>query len=283
MPALSPEHLAQFIGVGLKRVDVDLTRFEPLAFVGLVIFHPELPSSCSDGGIRPSIRACRRRCCCWSVSSEPSRAGVPAAAIGSEISSLRTYPFSCGVSPQLGSDRGSWSELSKSREGCAAACLAAARWRRAGQFRPPRFRAWNSAPRRLGQVEPVPGYPRRPVPRAEDAAKALRKRTLTNLYNARPQWLADANAALDAAVAGAYGWPADISGDHAGPAARARHQPLRGPSARTPAGRTPPCRGIARWGNVVRFALLSSYQTDGGVGRTHAHALRHSEAGAGSG
>ena len=29
------------------------------------------------------------------------------------------------------------------------------------------------------------GYPERPVPRDEDAAKALRKRTLTNLYNAR--------------------------------------------------------------------------------------------------
>ena len=32
--------------------------------------------------------------------------------------------------------------------------------------------------------EPVPGYPKRPVPRNEDAAKALKKRTLTNLYNA---------------------------------------------------------------------------------------------------
>ena len=38
--------------------------------------------------------------------------------------------------------------------------------------------------------EPVPGYPKRPVPRDEDAAMALKKRTLTNLYNARPQWLA---------------------------------------------------------------------------------------------
>ena len=63
--------------------------------------------------------------------------------------------------------------------------------------------------------EPVPGYPRRPVPRDEDAAKALRKRTLTNLYNARPQWLADAHATLDAAVAAAYGWPTDITDDHA--------------------------------------------------------------------
>ena len=34
--------------------------------------------------------------------------------------------------------------------------------------------------------EPVPGYPKRAVPRDEDAAKALKKRTLTNLYNARP-------------------------------------------------------------------------------------------------
>ena len=63
--------------------------------------------------------------------------------------------------------------------------------------------------------EPVPGYPKRPVPRDETAAKELKKRTLTNLYNARPQWLADAHADLDAAVAAAYGWPADISEDDA--------------------------------------------------------------------
>ena len=63
--------------------------------------------------------------------------------------------------------------------------------------------------------EPVPGYPKRPVPRNEDAAKALKKRTLTNLYNARPQWLVDAHQALDAAVVAAYGWPADIADDEA--------------------------------------------------------------------
>ena len=63
--------------------------------------------------------------------------------------------------------------------------------------------------------EPVPSYPKRPVPRDEDAAKALKKRTLTNLYNARPQWLADAHAALDAAVASAYGWPVDIADEDA--------------------------------------------------------------------
>ena len=63
--------------------------------------------------------------------------------------------------------------------------------------------------------EPVPGYPKRPVPRDEVAAKELKKRTLTNLYNARPQWLADAHATLDAAVAAAYGWDAEISEDDA--------------------------------------------------------------------
>ena len=61
--------------------------------------------------------------------------------------------------------------------------------------------------------EPVSGYPKRPIPRDEEAAKALKKRTLTNLYNARPQWLADAHEALDDAVATAYGWPVDISDD----------------------------------------------------------------------
>ena len=63
--------------------------------------------------------------------------------------------------------------------------------------------------------EPVPGYPKRPVPRDEDTAKALKKRTLTNLYNLRPQWLADAHDALDAAVAAAYGWSEKISHEDA--------------------------------------------------------------------
>ena len=63
--------------------------------------------------------------------------------------------------------------------------------------------------------EPVPGYPLRPVPRDKKAATALKKRTLTNLYNARPQWLLDAHAELDAAVAAAYGWPSDITDDAA--------------------------------------------------------------------
>jgi hypothetical protein len=37
----------------------------------------------------------------------------------------------------------------------------------------------------------------------------LKKRTLTNVYNARPAWLDAADARLDAAVAEAYGWGED--------------------------------------------------------------------------
>ena len=49
------------------------------------------------------------------------------------------------------------------------------------------------------RIEPKPGL-------SEVDAKALAKRTLTNLYNQRPAWLAQAHAQLDAAVAAAYGW-----------------------------------------------------------------------------
>ncbi len=67
--------------------------------------------------------------------------------------------------------------------------------------------------RRVPEVVPLgmahSPYPDRIEPRhdlSEQDAKALQKRTLTNLYNARPAWLAQAHEALDAAVAAAYGW-----------------------------------------------------------------------------
>jgi hypothetical protein len=55
----------------------------------------------------------------------------------------------------------------------------------------------------LIRIEPevVPGYPDRILPKDADSAAILAKRTLTNLYNQRPQWLADAHKALDQAVA----------------------------------------------------------------------------------
>ena len=53
-------------------------------------------------------------------------------------------------------------------------------------------------------------YPRL-EPRDADCAAKLKKRTLTNLYNERPTWLDLAHKKLDAAVAAAYGWPADLT------------------------------------------------------------------------
>jgi hypothetical protein len=74
--------------------------------------------------------------------------------------------------------------------------------------------AWLN-PRDLVQHVPevVPGYPDRILPVDDGAAAILKKRTLTNLYNERPAWLDHAHRDLDAAVAAAYGWPADLPDD----------------------------------------------------------------------
>ena len=62
---------------------------------------------------------------------------------------------------------------------------------------------------RVPEVVPVgmsmSPYPDRIVARP-GYERELAKRTLTNLYNLRPAWLAEAHAAIDAAVARAYGW-----------------------------------------------------------------------------
>jgi hypothetical protein len=55
------------------------------------------------------------------------------------------------------------------------------------------------------RIEPKPGI-------SEHDLKALQKRTLTNLYNAKPAWLSMAHQQLDLAVASAYGW-ADYRAD----------------------------------------------------------------------
>nr|ART38035.1 F103 [uncultured bacterium] len=71
--------------------------------------------------------------------------------------------------------------------------------------------AWLNPPEWTQRVpEVLPGYPERILPRPGFEAH-LKKRTLTQLYNTRPAWLANAHHALDQAVAAAYGWPADLS------------------------------------------------------------------------
>ena len=72
--------------------------------------------------------------------------------------------------------------------------------------------AWLNPPEwteRVPEVVPlgmsVSPYPD-PIVARPGFEKDLAKRTLTNLYNARPAWLAQAHATLDASVAAAYGW-----------------------------------------------------------------------------
>jgi hypothetical protein len=72
--------------------------------------------------------------------------------------------------------------------------------------------AWLNPPEwseRVPEVVPLgmdhSPYPDRIVAKPGNE-RELAKRTLTNLYNQRPAWLAQAHGALDAAVAAAYGW-----------------------------------------------------------------------------
>lgn len=60
--------------------------------------------------------------------------------------------------------------------------------------------------------EAAAGFPARPVAKPGQEA-ALKKRTLTNLYNERPKWLANLHTALDRATAAAYGWEWPLTDD----------------------------------------------------------------------
>ena len=65
---------------------------------------------------------------------------------------------------------------------------------------PPEWVDWVITPE-----EEKAGFPKRPMAKPGHEAD-VKKRTLTNLYNARPAWLDLAHKELDAAVAEAYGW-----------------------------------------------------------------------------
>lgn len=112
---------------------------------------------------------------------------------------FETFPFPEGLTPNM--------PASDYAEDPRAKAIAAAA-EELDQLR----QRWLNPPE-LVRIEPevVPGFPDRILPVDEKAAAILKKRTLTNLYNERPAWLANAHRALDEAVAAAYGWPADLS------------------------------------------------------------------------
>lgn len=110
---------------------------------------------------------------------------------------FETFPFPEGLTPDIPA-----AEYATNPRAQAIASAAA----RLNELR----ENWlNPADLVVSEPEVVPGYPDRILPRDEAAAKELKKRTLTNLYNVRPQWLANAHTALDEAVAEAYGWGDD--------------------------------------------------------------------------
>ncbi len=125
---------------------------------------------------------------------------------------FETFPFPEGLTPNI---------PAADYAGDPRAMRIAAAAKRLDELR----RAWLNPPDLVDIVPEItptaaPGeaprrYPDRIVPKTAEAAAKLKERTLTNLYNQRPRWLADAHEALDRAVAAAYGWPEDIATDDA--------------------------------------------------------------------
>jgi type II restriction/modification system DNA methylase subunit YeeA len=72
--------------------------------------------------------------------------------------------------------------------------------------------SWLNPPELTKRVpEVVEGYPDRILPIDKNAEKIIKKLTMTNLYNNKPEWLMDTHDELDKAVAAAYGWSPDIT------------------------------------------------------------------------
>jgi len=116
---------------------------------------------------------------------------------------FQTFPFPEGLTPDIpAADYANDPRAIAIAEAARRLVELRDRW-----LNPPEWVAWVD--------EPVAGYPKRAAPTATAPLRELGRRTLTNLYNERPRWLVDAHANLDAAVAAAYGWPADISDNDA--------------------------------------------------------------------
>lgn len=107
-----------------------------------------------------------------------------------------TFPFPEGLTPDISAQN--YAENPHAQViGDAARALVEARDR---WLNPPEWVNWECTPE-----EVAAGFPARPVAKPGHEA-ALKKRTLTNLYNERPAWLDMLHRALDKAVASAYGW-----------------------------------------------------------------------------
>ncbi len=117
---------------------------------------------------------------------------------------FETFPFPAGLTPRDTAPRAGHGSPPCMAGDILGENIAAAARRlndlREAWLNPPEWVHWVITPE-----EEAAGFPRRPVARPGHEAD-LRKRSLTNLYNARPAWLDLAHKALDQAVAAAYGW-----------------------------------------------------------------------------
>ena len=112
---------------------------------------------------------------------------------------FQTFPFPEGLTPDIpAADYTSDPRAIAIAEAARRLVDLRDRW-----LNPPEWMEWVD--------EPVAGYPKRALPTATAPIKELGRRTLTNLYNERPQWLVDAHVKLDIAVATAYAFAPTIS------------------------------------------------------------------------
>lgn len=123
-----------------------------------------------------------------------------------------TYPFPDGMTPNVSVTKARSHELAAAIEKAAKAL---SEGREAWLWPQGSFR---EVPEEIDMIDPGsthspdrPKFPLRRLP-VDDTAKAmLSSRHMTILYNNPPDWLVTRHSALDAAVAAAYGWSADIT------------------------------------------------------------------------
>ncbi|MHB1145515.1 MAG: class I SAM-dependent DNA methyltransferase [Thiobacillus sp.] len=129
----------------------------------------------------------------WTMATGSPYGSHPTARRYTPTTTFETFPFPTGLTPR------------DTPAGPHAEVIAAAAKKlidlRENWLNPAEWVDWVRTPE-----EKQAGFPLRPVAKSGHEAE-LKKRTLTNLYNARPAWLDHAHRELDAAVAAAYGWP----------------------------------------------------------------------------
>ncbi|MBN8225578.1 MAG: class I SAM-dependent DNA methyltransferase [Xanthomonadales bacterium] len=117
--------------------------------------------------------------------------------------SFETFPFPEGLTPNIAAQDYADNPHTQAIATAARALVEARdRW-----LNPPEWVNWERTPE-----EEAAGFPARPVAKPGHEA-ALKRRTLTNLYNERPAWLAMLHRTLDEAVATAYGWEWPLTDD----------------------------------------------------------------------